>query len=476
MKTTSVTPSSAFGPTFVAALLFALAPLPACESEEAAPPDDTGGGSGGSPFDPTPTQSQWTLETIDTAGVGHQTQLAVAPDGTIGVAYFSTQGRADGLCEELGDDPPQRIVWDLHYQQLVGGTWDKELVLAVPLVGSPVGLDLAFSPESQAVVGTMGGEPLALLNYCGANDATLLWRDAPGTWTPETAVANSGEAASGQPASDFGSVVGYWASVAFDPDGNPAVAYKDVHNGSIQSDDFGRADLELGWRQGGGWNAIPVDVGAGAGNFNQLAFDKQGRPVIVYHNPKGEIIGSKHGVWVARSEDQGATWQMVQLMVGTTAETPALLIHPEDGSIWVAYYKGADGLPYVANLVDDSNFESLSDGWVQKEVGDHLYDEGYYPNLAVTKRGDIALAYYRCARATDGIGNCNQNTDALVFAWEEGGVWEREVVDEGAGGNCGMYPALGMTSSGEPVIAYQCSAETDEGYEYQLKFAKRKAL
>ena len=49
----------------------------------------------------------------------------------------------------------------------------------------------------------MTGEPIELLRYCGANDVGLLTPDTD-AWALETVVAESNEAMSGMPASDFG--------------------------------------------------------------------------------------------------------------------------------------------------------------------------------------------------------------------------------------------------------------------------------
>jgi len=47
-------------------------------------------------------------------------------------------------------------------------------------------------------------------------------------------------------------VVGFWPALAFDQNGNAAIAYRDVHTGVLQSDDWRRADLELAFGSGGG--------------------------------------------------------------------------------------------------------------------------------------------------------------------------------------------------------------------------------
>ena len=76
-----------------------------------------------------------------------------------------------------------------------------------------------------------------------------------------------------------------WADL--DAGGNPAIVYRDVHAGGMQADDNMRSDLELAW-QSGGWQAIPVDIGRGAGKYNAMTFDDQGR-VKTYGVPNAEL-------------------------------------------------------------------------------------------------------------------------------------------------------------------------------------------
>ena len=419
----------------------------------------------------------WTVSTLDAQGGGLHIALASAPSGQLGAVYFPVSGQDDGPCEELNfDSPPLRVRWPLTYAQLEGQQWVKQVVANPLYVGQPTGLDLGFYADGTPVIATMTGDPLAEQRYCGVNDVGLMARRGA-AWQTETAVTNSGQARTGEAGSDFGEVVGYYPSLAFDRSGQPAVAYKDVHSGSIQSDDRRRADLELAWRQGGSWRAIPVDYGTGAGNFNKLAFDLQDRPVIAYYVPTESLDMTRQGIWATRSSDAGQTWERVQLYNLSTSERPALAIHPQTGAPHVLYYQARKGYPTLATLTDDDKFGSLAQGWSLEDIGDSRYDEGYSPAIAFSPEGTLAVAYYRCTKSIGTLGDCTSDDDALIFAWRDGQEWVREVVDEGdVGGVCGQRPSLTFDADGYAVIAYRCEVEVEGRLQSQIKFARRKSL
>lgn len=425
---------------------------------------------------PQPTVSKWTSALVEGGNMGLSPRIAVAPDGTIGAAWISVVGTETGPCTELGEDPPPPIgvAWRLRYGVLNGDTWSIEDIANPRYVGQPRGIDLAFDANNTALVAGQTGEPATMFRYCGVHDAALFRRTAAGMWTPETAASESGQAAVGEPASDFGTVVGNFPALAVAANGDLAIAYKDVHGGGLQSDDFRKADLELAWRQGGGWSQLPVDPTRGGGNFNDMIFDAQNRPVIVQYLPvEDTALANAAGIWVHRSIDNGATWQSVQLYNQPTKQGPSVALDPTSGKIFVAYYQAQKGYPIVASLTDESNFESVANGWKIEELGDSRYDEGYGTSIAVAPNGTVGLAYYRCTKATAGLGECNPNDDALVFNYFDGFAWEAEVVDEGENAECGTAPSLAFGADSRPIIVYRCEVPVDDRIDTQLHFARR---
>jgi hypothetical protein len=281
----------------------------------------------------------------------------------------------------------------------------------------------------------------------------------------------SNEAMSGMPGSDFGSVVGYWPGLAFDNDGNPAIAYRDVHGGGLQGDDLTRADMEFAWKSGGSWSNFVVDLGEGAGDFNQVVFDRENRPVILYANPVEQQSADKIGLWIARSSDEGETWDKFRLFEAKTSERPSMVVHPDTGDIYIAFFNPDEGRPYLAQWTQGSEFNA----WTLEALGDSRYVEGEHPSVAIDPSGFLTVSWYRCLRVGQGR-TCDPQDDAVVFTWKVDGEWETEVIDSGEMGLCGRYPNLAFGADGRAVVVYQCAARRGDGFEFELRYARRKVL
>ncbi len=403
--------------------------------------------------------SPWSTGRIAGGGVGLLPSLAAGED-RVGVAYFGARARNDGPCEGLPEPVPDQQRWTIHYAELSAGEWQPETAHEPLLVGVPVGLDLAFGP-SGASIATLTGTPTGMTNYCGANDAGLLSR-AEG-WALETVAADSATAPTGEPASDFGEVVGHWAALAFDAEGAPAVAYKDVHAGAIQGDDLTRADLAFAWRQGGAWSHSVIDGGRGAGDHSVLAFDGEGRPLVLYVNPVDATADSRLGLWLARLE--GADWVQTRLHAGPVGERPDLAVDPATGELHVVFYDPAVGRPKYARGAAPDALEFVA-------LGDDRFDEGRTPAVAVIG-GHAALAWYRCGRVGE---DCDPQVDGVVFAWFVDEAWSLEVVDRGDEGLCGLAPDLIADPDDRPLLVYRCSRARDGSFALELDYAQRKAL
>ncbi|MFU8802644.1 MAG: hypothetical protein ACNA8W_02435 [Bradymonadaceae bacterium] len=450
---------------------------PACGTEP--PAEEEEADVGEDPIrPPRPSTSKWTLSTIADGHVGAHLRMDVSPQGDVGVAFFAIEHEVGELCEEFElDDKPTKLHWTLHYAQLDAGAWQAETVAAPNFSGPPSGLDFKYSPHGVPVIASMAGDPVwrGTFGYCGVNDAALYYREGHENWRIETAVSESNEAATGHGPSDFGYVVGYWPALAFDSAGDPGLAYKDVHSGGLQRDDFGRADLEFARRSGGSWSTVAVDYGGGAGNFNRLIFDQGDVPIIAYYKPTESHLEERLGVWVTRLGDDGETWEQVHLFARGAPEGPDLLVHPDTGDLHVVFYNSRMGNPTLATLGDRAGFESIS-AWDLEDIGDPAFDEGYTPSIAVSPTGELALAYYRCARASDGLGDCKDVNDGLIFAWKDGAEWKREIVDAGGEGECGRRPALRFDGAGRAIIAYRCENLVDGQVDAHVKFARRESL
>ncbi len=447
-----------------------------CSSEEETPVE-TVADMGSSPrvdrgTMPPVRERPWTTGTVEGDGTGQQPSLAVSASGTIGVAYFQSTGVTGEACTEVGDEAgaPNKTVWTVRYARLAGDEWRAETVHEPLLVGTPVGVSLRYDGDSTPHVATMTGEPLEMLRYCGANDVGLLTPGDDG-WDLETVVSESNEAASGMPGSDFGSVVGYWPGLSFDNEGQPAIAYRDVHGGGLQGDDLTRADMEFAWKRGGSWQNIAVDIGEGAGDFNQVVFDADNRPVILYSNPVEQQSADKLGLWIARGDAMGDEWEKTRLFEGKTSERPSMARHPETGDLWVSFYNVEEGRPYIAQWSAGSDFSD----WTLTALGDPRYIEGEHPSIAIDANGYVSVVWYRCVRVGQG-STCDPQDDGIVFAWFVDDEWLTEVIDDGEMGLCGRYPNLAFGRDNRGVVVYQCAVRSGDTFDFELRYARRNEL
>ncbi len=418
---------------------------------------------------PTPQPQRWSTSVVEGGNMGLHPRVALSANGVVAGAWVSTQGREAGPCTELGEDAPERVTYQIRYGEFDGTSWTIEDAAELAFVGQPPGIDFAFN-GNEPLIAAMAGEPSVMFRYCGVNDAAVYERSGPGNWTANTAVAESGEAVTGDAASDFGTVVGYWPALAISSTGAIGLAHKDVHGGGLQSDDFRRADLEFALNQGGSWQPSAVDFGRGGGNFSDAVFDAQDRPVVVHYIPSEDNTGTLTGVWAHRLE--GDEWVRVQLHNQPTSDGPSVALDPQTGTLWVAFYNAQRGFPVVAKLENSEGFTDTSE-WEFEEIGDNRYDEGYGSSLAVSRTGIVGLAYYRCTRATQGLGECTAAEDELVFAYWDGFAWEQEVIDTDESGQCGSSPSLVFDAQDRPLIAYRCEVLVDGVLDTQVHFATR---
>lgn len=419
------------------------------------------------PSRPPVATSPWTTEPVLAGGVGLQPALATHPNGSVSLAFFGARGVVTGPCDALGDAPPDQVTWDIHLATRTAAGWTSQIVAQPLLVGDPAGLALAYTPAGEAVLAVPSGAPNVGFRYCGANDLALL--RAASAFAPEVVVSESAQAASGLPASDFGTVVGVWPALAFAPDGSAAVAWKDVHAGSIQRDDLARADLELARGAAGGWAYTAVDAGRGHGDHTAIAFDPDGRLVIADENPVEETE-DRLGVWVRREAADG--FEAVRLSELPGGSRPGLAFEAS-GAVWVSFHDAAGGRPMVAYLADPTAFADLS-AWTFEAVGDARYREGRGVQVAVSPQGFPSLVWYRCGRV--GEVECRADQDGVVFAWRADGEWMREVVEAGGDAPCGQDPQLAYDADSRAWVAWRCNRPAGDGFESVVEAARRSVL
>lgn len=414
--------------------------------------------------------AEWSIELVEQGDVGLQARLAIGADDTVAVAYRANQPYEDGICTEVPVNPPPRLRQELFLAWRSPGdtSWTIELVDEPVVAFTPTGSSLAFDHQDQPAIAYQGGDPQG--QFCGANDALLAVREVGG-WAYYTASTISADHVTGQALSDTGFVVGNWPGLAFDPGGWPAILHRDTHFGSLQSEDLLAADAEFAWFDGAAWIYDTADVGDGGGKYGSLVFDPQGRPVAFHAITIEAQQDSRHGLWAARREAY-EQWTPVRLHTGAIHQEISAAIDPVTGALVVAFYSAADKAVVVRRLTDHEQFEN-SGAWDQELVGTPQYDEGQHVSLAFTPTGQTALAYHRCRSLSAGSGGCDPNDEAVIFALRETDGWSIEVVREAEIGSCGEYTSLGIDSDGIARIAFRCTIEIDDGFEFRLYVASR---
>lgn len=406
------------------------------------------------------TPIEWTVDRIADHDGGLQSEMAILPSGAVALTYFSSAPWDDGICDEIPQSPPRRLRHDLFYaERPVGGTWATEVVTSPIVAFTPTGLSLKVNGSGEPGIAYTGGVPDPI--YCGGNDANLIERSG-GTWTEQTAGATSGESATGEPASDAGFGVGFWPGLAYDSAGTAGIIHRDAHFVVLQNDDLSRADLEFAERNGGAsWAHTAVDIGEGAGDYGELAYDDQDRPVAAYAITVGAMQNNRTGIWAAR-RDMTGTWERVQLHEGASDENVSVGIDPVTSEAVVAFYSLSHRAVRLWRNTDPTRF-SEADAWAVETVGSGQYEEGLSVDLDFKPDGGIAMAYRRCKLVTSVSGGCDMNDEGVVFAHEVDGSWRYELVQEATTGSCGEYTALSIDGSGMAHIAFRCTEDGGGG-------------
>ena len=415
---------------------------------------------------------EWETEMVQDVAAGIQTRMVAGPGDLLGLTWFANDSYEDGICDEVPVNPPTRLRQTFFYAEKsgAGAPWAVEEVDSPVIAFEPTGLSLAFSPEGVPAIAFAGGDPEDQY-WCGGNNAVLATRSG-GMWQFETASTMSGDSATGIVGSDEGGVVGLWPALAYSASGDPAIVHKDVHFGTLQSDDERRADAEFAWRQGGGWINEAIDANEGAGNYNALVFDDD-TPIAFYSIPIEQQQNTRRGVWAARRADDGSWDERIQLHEGAIFQEIAAGINPVTGELVVAFYSAADKAVRVRRLADLNDFaNSLS--WRSEIVSDARFDEGRYVSLAFTPQGKEVLAYHRCKLNTSTSDSCDQNDEAALLAIRNAaGVWQRETIASSNLGSCGEYTNVAVDSTGVAHVVYRCTVTDSDEFYFRLFVASK---
>lgn len=439
---------------------------------------------------------------IEGGGVGLHPQLALSPGGLLGVAYWSTDGEEGEPCDGIEvDDPPLEVRWKLRY-----ATWDEESgwkseqVSRPLLLGNPPGLDLDYDRSGKPMVTSIAGEAIPELRYCGGGNLSIFTPSSDSSaeeWDVEYIVETSDQAMSGEPASDFGFVVGYWPSQSMSQSGSRMIVYQDVHGGSLQRDDLVRADLEVALTIGNGdsWTYEVIDLGEGAGIYNQSLITNEQFLALYYISfDAQQSERQRQGIWLAHRQDSGE-WSRGLVFGGPTRGEPSMI--PFNDGVAVVYYDSLARRPILA-ILEDLTQISDSEAWARIPLGDLRYNEGHSPSITRLPDGRIGVAWYRCGPAE--VEECRPNDDAVIFSYPElnagvidevtesandgsaeltleslRGAWKIEIVESGEEALCGFSPNVIVDRAQRVWVTWQCSRRVgaESSFEYRLESSRR---
>jgi hypothetical protein len=260
--------------------------------------------------------------------------------------------------------------------------------------------------------------------------------------------------------------VGSETSLAFGPDGHPAISYYDVIN----------EDLKFARFNGSVWLIFAVDSAGNVGRFNSLAFGPDGQPAISYSGGNNNILKFARfngNVWTITTIGSSGSGYWNSLAFGTDGQ-PAishggteLYLARFNGSVWTnsivpnsanmsydtSLAFGPDGQPAISYVHDfddileppyDELYIARFNGsvWTNTTVDQTVY-LGSSNSLAFGPDGQPAISYF------------DKTNQDLKIARFNGSAWVKTIVDsEGSG----PY-TLAFGPDGQPAISYNSGGE-----------------
>jgi hypothetical protein len=259
---------------------------------------------------------------------------------------------------------------------------------------STVSEDIRYFPFASVAYGTDSVPHVAYRD--NATQSILHAGQSGGTWTTEKVGPSAGT---------------FSTSIAFGPDGNPAVSYGDgLYFGNLM---FAR-------KTGGSWTNTVVARGsmADAGQFSSLAFDCQGVPHLTYND--GQILAS---LYYASLNTTTGEWEFSLI----DDDRP----YNGDAGYSSSLKIDAGGHPHVAYISDDPwglRYATTQDGtnWTVTKLDEldrmNFFSRTYTGvSLALDSRGYPHISYYNQTTS-------DTTPSQLYYLSWNGTGWDREAV------------------------------------------------
>lgn len=288
-----------------------------------------------------------------------------------------------------------------------------------------------------------------------------------------------------------GDVVGKYASLAFNADHDPAVAYYNATDG----------DLWFIEKNGTSWSKELLDSPGNVGEYCSLAFSADGHTGIAYHDESGNSLNftcryegsSTFLPYAVKSPDASQVWGVYCSLAFAPNGRPYIAHRDQDAlkvyithfdqsvagtpgeftsANWNTYSLTADWSGYRSSLAFKSGgtwglthgmpagpynlqyVDESSSGLTFSSVDSAPYT-GYFSSLKFNSADRAGVAYH------------DQTSGTLKFASRSGSGWNVTTVDPSPG--VGKWCSLAFTSDDRPAIAYYDETNKD------LKYAERNA-
>ncbi|MCW3999804.1 MAG: hypothetical protein NWE93_06160 [Candidatus Bathyarchaeota archaeon] len=265
--------------------------------------------------------------------------------------------------------------------------------------------------------------------------------------------------------------VGYYASLAMDSQGNPAISYYDAVNQDVKyahwnnqswdiqtvdspgftglftslvfdSNDnpqisfYGQNALKYAKWTGNLWNPWDIEVVDVSGNFSSLALDSNGNPCISYYS--AQTCDLKLARWT------GSEWNLTTIdSLGDVGQFTSLKV-AANGTAYISYYDVTNG-----NLKFAS--QNRTGGLRIQTVDNSSANVGQYSSLAMDKNGTAYIAYY------------DATNRQLKYAKSTPTGWNIQVVDSG---NVGADCSVAVDNLGNVHFTY-----TDNSTAHTLRYS-----